>query len=71
MKPRYLKKWGIDLNNYIFLSNSCEALVHVEHIKWIQFPMVSQDHRVLRNLPTYQLPQRAKSHILQFLGLND
>lgn len=71
VKNNVLQKWGIDLHNYILWSNSRKTLVHVEHIKWVQFPMVSQDHRVLEYLHVYQPPERAKSYILQVLGLND
>ena len=63
MQARYYQKWGTGPRNYVFLSNSCVAIIHVEHIKNVKFPMLPLDHRIQGNVPIYQLLISSKIHI--------
>ena len=70
VEARYYQKWGTGNRNYIFMSKSCVAIVHVDHLKNVKFPMLPLDHRVQDNVHVYQLPVSSEIHIRQALELD-
>jgi hypothetical protein len=56
MVETYYQKWGLGINNYVFLQNFPTLIMHVSLVRSIKFPVLPSNHRVVGNDHVYTLP---------------